>query len=265
VRRHRGASPGRMMAPSHPCQGVKCSCTGAGACARSAIERGGPRSRAGRTLERGGPRSREAHPLERGRARPRGARILERGGPRSREAHPLERGGARPRGACILERGETYSRESSSGPPGGPLGPSRRGPCPAWLSKAYLVAGFKWGFPSCLRGPLGLSPTAASRCLEPRERLENRADRASTPWTGGPCSVVRRARAPRSSRPSAGREGARTSLLRRSLLLLDAQTRPPPRCAEPQALVVPVPPRPGRRRRRVHCSARVRYCLSTPE
>jgi hypothetical protein len=84
---------------------------------RGALERGGPRSRAGRTLERGGPRS--------------------------REAHPLDRGGARLREARSLERGETYSRESSSGPPGGPLGSSWRGPCPAWLSKAYLVAGFK--------------------------------------------------------------------------------------------------------------------------
>jgi hypothetical protein len=102
-----------MMAPSRQCQGVKCPRTGAGARARSALERGGPRSRAGRTLERGGPHS--------------------------REAHPLERGGARPREARILERGKTYSRESSSGPPVGPLGPSRRGPCPAWLSKAYLV------------------------------------------------------------------------------------------------------------------------------
>jgi hypothetical protein len=80
---------------------------------RGTLERGGPRSRAGRTLERGGSRS--------------------------REAHPLERGGARPREARTLERGEAYSRESSSGPPGGPLGPSRRGPCPAQLSKAYLV------------------------------------------------------------------------------------------------------------------------------
>jgi hypothetical protein len=87
VRRHRGASPGRMMAPPRRCQGIKCPRTGAGARARSALERGGPRSRAGRTLE----------------------------------------------------RGVTCSRESSSGPPGGPLGPSRRGPCPAWLSKAYLV------------------------------------------------------------------------------------------------------------------------------
>jgi hypothetical protein len=80
---------------------------------RGALERGGPRSRAGRTLKRGGPRS--------------------------REVHPLDRGGARPRKARTLERGETYSRESSSGPPGGPLGPSRRGLCPAWLSKACLV------------------------------------------------------------------------------------------------------------------------------
>jgi hypothetical protein len=66
-------------------------------------------------------------------------RALERGGPRSREAHPLERGGARLREARTFERGEAYSRESSSGPPGGPLGPSRCGPYPAWLSEAYLV------------------------------------------------------------------------------------------------------------------------------
>jgi hypothetical protein len=113
VRRHRGASPGCMMVPSRRCQGVKCPRTGAGARARSALERGGPRSRAGRTLERGGPRSREMHPLERGGARSGEARILERGG--------------------------TYPRGSSSGPPGGPLGPSWHGPCPAWLSKAYLA------------------------------------------------------------------------------------------------------------------------------
>jgi hypothetical protein len=29
-----------------------------------------------------------------------------------------------------------------------------------------FVAGFKWGFPSCLRGPLGLSPTSSNKdCL----------------------------------------------------------------------------------------------------
>jgi hypothetical protein len=71
-------SPRRMMAPSRRCQGIKCMRTRAGARVRSALERGGPRSRAGRTLERGGARSREAHPLEWGGARPREARILER-------------------------------------------------------------------------------------------------------------------------------------------------------------------------------------------
>jgi hypothetical protein len=101
------------------------------------------------------------------RTRSRAGRTLKRGGPRSREAHPLERGGARPREARVLERGETYSRESSSGPPGGPLGPSRRGPCPAWLSKAYLVLALlrvlSGDFPVVLRGPLGLSPTRRSQ------------------------------------------------------------------------------------------------------
>jgi hypothetical protein len=29
-----------------------------------------------------------------------------------------------------------------------------------------FVAGFTWGFPSCLRGPLGLSPTAAFATLK---------------------------------------------------------------------------------------------------
>jgi hypothetical protein len=102
-----------MMAPSCRCQSIKCSRTGTGAHARGALERGGPRSRAGRTLERGGPCS--------------------------REAHPLERSGARPVEARTLERGEAYSRGSSSGPPGGPLGPLWCGPYPAWLSEAYLV------------------------------------------------------------------------------------------------------------------------------
>jgi hypothetical protein len=42
---------------------------------------------------------------------------------------------------------------------GGPSGPPWRGPCPVCLSEACLAlaffAGFKWGFPSCLRGPQG--------------------------------------------------------------------------------------------------------------
>jgi hypothetical protein len=58
VRRHRGASPRRMMVPPRRCQGVKCPRTGAVARVRSALERGGPRSRAERTLERGGACSR---------------------------------------------------------------------------------------------------------------------------------------------------------------------------------------------------------------
>jgi hypothetical protein len=37
------------------------------------------------------------------------------------------------------------------------------------LSEARLAfAGFKWGFPSCLRGPLGLSPTVAPEHLRVR-------------------------------------------------------------------------------------------------
>jgi hypothetical protein len=115
-----------MMAPPRRCQGIKCPRTGAGARARGALERGGPRSRAERTLERGGACSREAHPLERDGARPREARILERGG------------------AC--------SRGSSSGPPWWAVS--------CMVRRVWLSCGvFNWGFPCCLRGPLGLSPT----------------------------------------------------------------------------------------------------------
>jgi hypothetical protein len=46
---------------------------------------------------------------------------------------------------------------------GGPSEPPWRGPYPVCLSEARLTlvffAGFEWGFPSCLRGPLGLFPT----------------------------------------------------------------------------------------------------------
>jgi hypothetical protein len=49
---------------------------------------------------------------------------------------------------------------------GGPSGPPWRGPCPVCLSEAWLTlvffAGFKWGFPGCLKGPPGLSPTSPS-------------------------------------------------------------------------------------------------------
>jgi hypothetical protein len=91
VRQDRGANPGRMMAPSRRCQGVKCPRTGAGARVRGALERGGPWLRAGRTLEQGGACSRgngpsnEAAPLE-GSAPPRTGRTPLEGG-----AHPRAR------------------------------------------------------------------------------------------------------------------------------------------------------------------------------
>jgi hypothetical protein len=138
VRRHQGASPGRMMAPFRRCQGVKCPRTGAGARVRGALERGGACSRGKRTLERGGARSRGAHPLDRDGIRPREARILERGG------------------AC--------SRGSSRGSPWWAVeAPAAWAvSCMVRRSVFGFVAGFKWGFPSCERGPLGLSPTAAN-------------------------------------------------------------------------------------------------------
>jgi hypothetical protein len=84
VQRHRGASPGRMMAQSRRCQGVKCPRTGS---RRACSEY--PRAR--RTPFEGGadPRARRSLleasvPLERDEARPREARILDRGGARSR-------------------------------------------------------------------------------------------------------------------------------------------------------------------------------------
>jgi hypothetical protein len=97
VRRHRGTSPGRMMAPSRQCRGVKCPCTGAGACVRGALERGGPRPRAGRTLERGGTCSRGSEPSSgaepaRGKCCPsNGAQPRPRGRASSSEAGPARR------------------------------------------------------------------------------------------------------------------------------------------------------------------------------
>jgi hypothetical protein len=103
----------------------------------------------------------------RGGACSRMERALERSGACSREAHPLERDGSHPREALILERGEAYSRGSSSGPPWWAVG------APAAWVVSYMVrrsvfgfvAGFKWRFPGCLRGPLGLSPTVAPEHL----------------------------------------------------------------------------------------------------
>jgi hypothetical protein len=119
-----------------------------------------------RTPAEGGtyPRARR-NPLE-------GEQALERGGARSREVLPLERGGAPPEGTRVLERGGACSRGFLRGRLDGPLGSLRRGPSPAWLGTCMVrlsvfcfVAGFKWGFPRCLRGPLGLSLTVAPEHL----------------------------------------------------------------------------------------------------
>jgi hypothetical protein len=143
-----------MMAP--PCYGQSIKCpyprTGLGVCAWNALERGGARSRAARTLERGG-------------ARP-------------REAFSLERGGARPREACALERGGACSRGSLSGPLRWAVRVTVAWAMPCVLKRDVfgfgLFAGFKWGFPSCLRGPLGLSPTVAPEHLRVRRQGSRR-------------------------------------------------------------------------------------------
>jgi hypothetical protein len=122
VRWHRGASPGRMMAPSHRCQGVKCPRTGAGARVRGALERGGPRSRVGRTLERGG--------------------ACSRGNGPSSEVEPV-RGKRTPSNGTEPARGRRASLSEAKpargdlqeGRLGGPLRSPRHGPCPAWLGK----------------------------------------------------------------------------------------------------------------------------------
>jgi hypothetical protein len=139
VRQDRGASPRRMMAP--PCYGQSIKCpyprTRSGVRARNALERGGACSRAARTLERGGACS--------------------------REAFSLERGGACPREACALERGRACSRGSLSGPLRWAIRATAAWAMPCVLKRGVFgfgsFAGFKWGFPSYLRGPLGLSPT----------------------------------------------------------------------------------------------------------
>jgi hypothetical protein len=104
--------------------------------------------------------------LERGGARSRVERTVERGGARPREVRPLEQGGACPREACTLERGGACSRGSSSGPPWWAVRATA-----AWAMPFVLKRGvFGFGFlrvlsgdsPVCLRGPLGLSPTIKS-------------------------------------------------------------------------------------------------------
>jgi hypothetical protein len=138
VRRHWGASPGRMMALSRRCQGIKRPRTG------------GRRMRAGRPRARRAPIEGGADPRAR-RSLLEGERTLERGGARSREEHPLERDGARPREACTLERGEACSRGSSSGPPWWVVEVPAAWAVPFMVRQTLFgfVAGFKWGFPGC--------------------------------------------------------------------------------------------------------------------
>jgi hypothetical protein len=126
VRQHRGACPGRMMALSRRSQGVKCPRTGAGARARGALERGGPRPRAGWTLERGGACSRGSGP--------------------SSEAEPA-RGKRTPSNGTEPTRGRRASSSEAKpargdlqeGRLGGPLRSPRHGPYPAWLGKVCLA------------------------------------------------------------------------------------------------------------------------------
>jgi hypothetical protein len=115
-----------MMAPPRRCQNIKCPYprTGTGVRVRSALERGGACSRA---------------------------------------AHSLERGGAHPREVCSLERGRACSRGSLSGPPWWAARATVAWAMPCVFKRGVFglgfFAGFEWGFPSCIRGPLGLSPT----------------------------------------------------------------------------------------------------------
>jgi hypothetical protein len=106
---------------------------------------------------------------------------------------PLERGGARTREARILERGEACSRGSSSGPPRWAVGVSAMWAVSCMVKRGVFgfgsVAGFKWGFPSCLRGPLGLSPTPQNmqlqRSFQP-QRFNPQTPRAPTPQLSHP-------------------------------------------------------------------------------
>jgi hypothetical protein len=136
------------MALSRRCQGVKCPCTGASARERGALERSGPRSRAGRTLERGGACSRGSGPSN-GAEPARGERTPSNG------TEPA-RGRRAPSSEAKPARGDLRG-----GRLGGPPRSSRRGPYPAWLGKVFLVSlqVLSGDFPVVKRGPLGLSPT----------------------------------------------------------------------------------------------------------
>jgi hypothetical protein len=126
---------------------------GAGARVRDARERGGPQPRAGRTLERG-------ENLLEGSAAPRAGRCPTEG--------------------CVQPR--TRRSPFRGDPCVGRLdGPSES----LWavscmvrhlhglgLILSGFVLGFKWVFPHCLRGPLGLSPTVFGNLLEPNTQKQ---------------------------------------------------------------------------------------------
>jgi hypothetical protein len=115
-----------------------------------------------------------------GRARggcPRARQSLLEGGdvnPRARQS-PLE-GGVHPRagrsplegGVCPWARRSLLEGIIEWAALVGRQGHRGVGHAPCVLSEACLAlvffAGFKWGFPSCLRGPPGLSPTLLVRC-----------------------------------------------------------------------------------------------------
>jgi hypothetical protein len=102
---------------------------------------GAPSSKTGPVRGRSGPSS-EAEPA-------RGKRTPSNG------VEPA-RGGRTPSSEAKPARGDLRV-----GRLGGPLGASAAWAVSCTVKRGVFgfVAGFKWGFPSCLRGPLGLSPT----------------------------------------------------------------------------------------------------------
>jgi hypothetical protein len=116
--------------------------------------------------------------------------------------------------------------------------PRRRPPAPRLPTPPTHVPEAGCAFPR---------PLSASRCLEPRERPEKPSQRYNTPWTGGPCFVVRRARAPRPSRPSAGHSrGSQVTIKAPLPLRPGAQTPPTAGRAAASTPLAPVATSPGR-------------------
>jgi hypothetical protein len=122
----------------------------------------------------GGRRTREGRPRAwrtpvEGGTDPRVRRNLLEGERALSEAEPARGKHTPSNGAEPAQGGRASSSEAEpargdlqEGRLGGPSGSLRHGPYPAWLGTLCFgfVVGFKWGFPRCLRGPLGLSPTS---------------------------------------------------------------------------------------------------------